>query len=109
MAILNWFGDKAIENMSRAKSVALKASALIVEGQAKLLCPVDTGNLRNSITNEVEDQVARIGTNVEYGPHVELGTVKQTAQPFNGPALDRNKKNIQKIFAQTIGEVMGEK
>lgn len=46
------------------------------EGYAKDLCPVDTGNLRNSISHKVDDaeQAAYIGTNVEYAPYVELGT-----------------------------------
>lgn len=52
--------------------VALEAIALQAEGYAILNCPVDTGRLRNSITHEVEDNVAYIGTNVEYAPYVEF-------------------------------------
>lgn len=39
-------------------------------------CPVDTGNLRGSITSEVDagQLVARIGTPVEYAPYIEFGT-----------------------------------
>ncbi len=136
MAKLNWYGDKAIKSMDQAISIALEASGLIVEGQAKALCPVDSGRLRNSISYSIDGKVEGlnkagkrkkgkqeassddgvkpnpakdtvvIGTNVEYGPHVELGTVKMEAQPYLNPALDRNKKNIAKIFAQTIAEVM---
>ena len=66
--------------------------AVQVERAAKQLCPVDTGRLRSSITNEIgqdsEGLVATIGTNVEYAPHVELGTSKMAAQPFLLPALD---------------------
>ena len=38
------------------------------EGYAKKLCPVDTGNLRNSITHVVDEQepAAIIGTDNEY-------------------------------------------
>lgn len=56
------------------------------EGYAKDLCPVDTGNLRNSITHTEDAHAAYIGTNVEYGKYVELGTVKMAAQPFLRPA-----------------------
>lgn len=52
--------------------VALEAIALQAEGYAILNCPVDTGRLRDSITHEVEDNVAYIGTNVEYAPYVEF-------------------------------------
>ena len=104
---LKWFGDKAIQGMEQAVSMALEASALLVEGQAKALAPVDTGNLRNSITHEVEGQEAKVGTNVEYAPFVELGTSKQAAQPYLNPALEQNKGNIKRIFAEAIKKGVG--
>lgn len=70
----------------------LQRRALRVEGAAKRLCPVDTGRLRSSITNELgtdaEGLVAVIGTDVEYAPYVELGTSRMAAQPFLLPALE---------------------
>jgi len=70
----------------------LQRRALQVDRAAKQLCPVDTGRLRSSITNEIgqdgDGLVATIGTNVEYAPHVELGTSKMAAQPFLLPALE---------------------
>ncbi len=54
----------------------LEKIGLVAEGYAKKLCPVDTGNLRNSITYVVDEQepVAIIGTDNEYAAYVELGT-----------------------------------
>ncbi len=54
----------------------LEKCGLVAEGYAKRLCPVDTGNLRNSITHMVDEQepAAIIGTDSEYGAYVELGT-----------------------------------
>lgn len=48
----------------------------VVASAAIQLCPVDTGNLRGSITSEVDETqlVARIGTPVEYAPYIEFGT-----------------------------------
>ena len=70
----------------------LQRRALQVDRAAKQLCPVDTGRLRSSITNELgpdgDGLVATIGTNVEDAPHVELGTSKMAAQPFLLPALE---------------------
>lgn len=60
--------DASKEQIARA----LEAIALQAEGYAILNCPVDTGRLRDSITHEVEDNVAYIGTNVEYAPYVEF-------------------------------------
>jgi len=108
MAELKWYGDKAIKSVEDAISKALEASALVVEGDAKNLAPVDTGNLRNSITHEVEGKEARVGTNVEYAPFVELGTVKMAAQPYLNPALEKNKGNIKKIFADAIRREVGD-
>lgn len=106
MAELKWYGDKAIKSVEEAISKALEASALVVEGAAKNLTPVDTGNLRNSITHEMEKAEARVGTNVEYAPFVELGTVKMAAQPYLNPALEANKGNIKKIFADALKEAV---
>lgn len=55
---------------------ALEKCGLVAEGYAKKLCPVDTGNLRNSITHRVDagEKAAYIGSNVEYAPYVELAT-----------------------------------
>ena len=57
----------------------LKLGGIQVQNTAKQLCPVDTGQLRNSITVESlpdnDDIVSeRIGTNLEYGVYVEFGT-----------------------------------
>jgi hypothetical protein len=51
---------------------ALTAIGLTAESYAKLDCPVDTGRLRNSITNAVEtgEQAVYIGSNVEYAAFV---------------------------------------
>ena len=50
----------------------LKKIGLVAEGYAKKLCPVDTGNLRNSITHVVDEggDAVYIGTNSEYGAYV---------------------------------------
>jgi HK97 gp10 family phage protein len=56
---------------------ALEKCGLVAEGYAKKLCPVDTGNLRNSITHTVAnsgERAAYVGTNSEYGVYVECGT-----------------------------------
>ncbi len=70
----------------------LQRRALQVDAAAKRLCPVDTGRLHSSITNEIgqdgQGLVATIGTNVEYAPYIELGTSRMAAQPFLLPALE---------------------
>lgn len=59
-----------------ALAAGLEKCGLVAEGYAKKLCPVDTGNLRNSITHVVDEQepAAIIGSNNSYAAYVELGT-----------------------------------
>lgn len=68
----------AKDEMQAAAIRALEKCGLVAEGYAKLLCPVDTGNLRNSITHQVDagEPAVYIGTNSEYAAYVELGTGK---------------------------------
>ena len=55
--------------VSDAKARALEIMGGKAETYAKQLCPVDTGNLRNSITHQqVDESTEAIGTNVEYAP-----------------------------------------
>ena len=64
------------EEFEAACRRALERCGMQAEGYAKDLTPVDTGNLRNSITHKVVDDSVYIGTNNEYAAYVELGTGK---------------------------------
>lgn len=59
---------QVVEALQDACLRALEKCGLAGEGYAKLLCPVDTGNLRNSITHRVDEAetAAYIGTPTEY-------------------------------------------
>ena len=69
--------DEVLSALDTALARGLEKCGLVAEGYAKKLCPVDTGNLRNSITHTVTDvneQAAYVGSNTEYAAYVELGT-----------------------------------
>lgn len=70
------YSDDIIKSMQRQLQNGLLACGTIAEGYAKEECPVDTGRLRNSITNSVQtsenEAAVYIGTNVEYAPQVEF-------------------------------------
>lgn len=89
---------KVLEAMKSAKARALEKVGLVAEGYAKKLCPVDTGNLRNSISHDSDSDYVYIGTNVDYAPHVEVGTRKQRAQPFLRPAASDHKATYRQII-----------
>lgn len=72
----NDYSKEILDEMLDAVYRALERCGLQAEGYAKDLCPVDTGNLRNSITHtvDVDEKAVYIGTPVEYGVYIELGT-----------------------------------
>ena len=81
----------------------IEKAALTLEKNAKQNCPVDTGKLRASISTEVGNLEAEVGTNVEYALYVEFGTSKQSAQPFMRPALDKAITQLNRDMAKTLG------
>ena len=88
----------------KAIAAALEEIGLVAEGYAKKACPVRTGRLRNSITHVrvQKEKAVYIGTDVEYGKYVELGTRKQRAKPYLRPAaanhIDAYKSIVRKHF-----------
>lgn len=91
-----------------------------IQATAKALCPVDTGQLRNSIeVTEISNGVD-IGTNVEYATHVEYGTGERgdssvahrqdwkgmSPQPFLYPAFEANKEIVKVIVENTLQEAI---
>lgn len=65
--------DDVMAAVDEKIKLALDLMGEVVEGYAKEDCPVDTGNLRNSITHTAGPQGSEyVGTNVEYAPYVEF-------------------------------------
>lgn len=86
---------------------AVRDLVLLVEAEAKKLCPVDTGKLRASITPVIESWAAGyVGTNTHYAPHVEYGTRKMDAQPFLEPAFLEGKRVASKVFGQAVSRAI---
>lgn len=125
------FNDNSEEVRDAMMDAALRAlekCGLTAEGYAKQLAPVDTGNLRNSISHKIDtdEMAAYIGTNVEYAPYVELGTGRYTdggrqtpwayqdekgnwhmthgqqAQPYLKPAVADHAQDYRRIIEDTL-------
>ena len=99
--------DEFIEILKSRIPVALEACGLQAERSAKLLCPVDTGRLRNSITHATKEQTVYIGTNVEYAASVETGHIlpngSYTApKPYLKPAIENNKEKYKAIMKRYL-------
>ena len=95
---------------------ALEAMGLQCEKYAKMICPVDSGRLRNSITHDVrmDEEAVYVGTAVEYAPYVEYGHLQEVgryvpalgkrlvapkvdAKPFIKPAVEDHKEEYKAI------------
>ena len=83
--------------------VAIDLAARTCERDAKILAPVDTGNLRNSITSDIRGLTAEIGPSAEYAAHVEFGTSRMGPQPYMGPAADRAGELLAKAMQGIAG------
>lgn len=128
--------SKAVKReLERAAIRGLIKASMLVESQAALLVPVNTGALRNSIGYKVNESelTAYIGTNCEYAIYVEFGTgefaengngrkggwVYKTPngevrftygtppKPYLRPAFRRNQKAIRNILADCLRELGG--
>lgn len=97
---------KAVQKMAFRSTYEV---GLAVAGQAQELCAVDTARLKGSITATSQSEkskiispateadrvsvplnndTVRVGTAVDYGPHIEFGTRKMREQAFLRPAVD---------------------
>lgn len=121
--------DEVLSAFDAAMARGLEKCGLVAEGYAKKLCPVDTGNLRNSITHmvtDVNEQAAYVGSNAEYAAYVELGTGVfypggrqtpwvytdakgnthlthgQRAKPYIKPAVADHAQQYQKIIKSEL-------
>lgn len=81
---------------------ALEKVGLLMERNAKLACPVDTGRLRNSISHTHDKNTSYVGTNVEYAPYVEMGTANTNAQPYLKPAIANHIQEYKNIVEQEL-------
>ena len=116
-------------DLARAIERALESVGMAAQAYATLLCRVDTGRLRNSITystaktrsggNNRQSGVKAssgdvtpygsaanneiwLGTNVEYARKVE-----QNVKAFIGPALENHINEYKQIFEQELGSLSG--
>lgn len=94
--------DEFLEAFSEAKARALKKIGLAAEGYAKKETPVDTGRLRNSITHAEDEKFTYIGTNVEYGPYVELGSSHNTAHHMLQRAATEHEDEYERLVKDSL-------
>lgn len=107
VAKLKRLAAKATPAQARA---ALMAGGLPIQTAAAQKARVKTGTLRRSIHTETAETsdgaVARVGTNVEYGPAQEFGTSRMSGQPYLRPAFDEKRgealKEIERVLRMMV-------
>lgn len=116
-----------VADLSKLQASLGKACAA-VEASAKKKAPKGTGELRRSITSEVEETKGKVFTPLEYAPYVEYGTglfaekggrtdvpwrykddegnwhstSGMSPQPYMRPALQENREKIVKIIKEGL-------
>jgi len=99
--ITSYRKERMSEISSQLKQGITKA-CLLVERDAKINAPVDTGRLRSSITNRLDIEndklIGVVGTKVEYASFQEFGTSKMPCHAFLFPALESNKNRIVELL-----------
>lgn len=117
-------------NSHKSLKVGIRKANKMAQREAKLLAPEgDSGLLRNSITETVEERngviTGKVATNLYYGPYVEFGTGQRgegspsppkspenlnyrqdwagmDAQPYLYPALKNNKDKAVDLVKEQL-------
>lgn len=110
-------------DITKAIHRALEICGGKAETYAKKLCPVDTGNLRNSITHQREgDDTELIGSPVLYAPYVEIGHHQTPGRyvpaigkrlvasyvpgkPYMAPALENHVSEYKEVFETELSKI----
>ncbi len=106
--------DRLIKKLDKLGNLnveeTMKKAVSLVEAQAKLLAPSETGALKNSIHMSVEKNnkstKGRVYTSLEYAPYVEFGTgIKGSGSyPYKVKGLNLSYRNTPWVYTPDGGE-----
>lgn len=84
--------------------IFIEAAGRMTEYEAKVMAPVDTGKLQQSIFYEPTKGGFGflVSANMPYASFVEHGTSKQRAQPFLVPAFRIHTANLPENFLKHL-------
>lgn len=101
--------DRASDELLAAFSEVVKESAQSVRQNARRLVPVDTGNLRDSITHRSKGELRREvyidTTDATYGHIVEFGSANRPEKPFMGPAAELERADFKQRVIAVVKKV----
>jgi HK97 gp10 family phage protein len=117
MAKNRYFTKELVRIGRNEMAKRMQRATNIVKNQAIYLAPVDTGNLRNTIDDEITVSrnmiTGKVSSQAKYAIFVEFGTGQQAddgrgkqsilgqkPQPFLRPALNNNIQKLKNIFTK---------
>lgn len=102
--------EKALKDKAKlqAAKALVKYYGAAIQRDAQDSAPVDTGNLKRSISLEYSEGAAsakaEIKATADYSGYVEYGTRYMDAQPFMRPSFNKNKLLFEKEIKALAGK-----
>ena len=91
-----------LRKYNTGKDTSLEQMANLGLGNINGETPIDTGNLlAGNKSKVVQDDVA-FYNDEEYAPHVELGTINQSANPFMRRGVNKSKGGFLRILVKNF-------
>lgn len=97
-----------VSKLEKAAESTIKEGCSNIEAQAKGLCPVDSGELRDSINTKYNDKNCEhegyVYAGAPHAPYVEFGTRNMAPQPFMYPAYKANEEFFKQRLIELINK-----
>ena len=90
--------DRLPHTMDTAVRRALERVGEDIHMDARRMCPVKTGRLRDSIYHKVEDWILVVGAKAPYAAYVEFGTRYIDPRYFLTEAFHLNFPNLERVL-----------
>ena len=94
--------DRLPALMHTSVNRALDRVGADIHMDARRMCPVRTGFLRDSIYHKVEDWVLTVGAKASYAAYVELGTRFIEPRYFLTEAFHLNFPNLERVLEWSL-------
>ena len=103
MVEIKSYMNEVIKKLNDGINDRLSDSADVIQDNVKGLTPVKTGKLRESIERSgPSDGSIAVGTDVEYGKYVELGTRFISPRFFMTNGVRKSISKVVNIFSKEI-------
>jgi len=96
--------DKAVNSLDPKINEGLRIVGENIVNDARMIAPVKTGRLRDSIGAIVYGNILEVHAGAEYAAYVEYGTSLMTPRPFLRPAFEMNRADLIAVLKGELRE-----